>query len=57
MSLLDAGGPLVLKLILEIVMGVDNITLRLLTHSLQMLQMKDALGENVDMVVSYLREL
>ena len=52
---LEAGGPLVLKKTLDIVMYVDDSTLRSLTEALQTLRMKDVAGENMSTIVSYLK--
>ena len=41
------GGPLVLKLMLDIIMDIDDSALRALTQSLQTLRLKDIPGENV----------
>ena len=49
------GGPLVLKLMLDIIMYVDDSALRALTQSLQTLQLKDVPGENMCTAVSYLK--
>jgi len=48
---LDVGGPIVLKIMLEIIMD----TLQSLTQSLQTLRMKDMAGENVGTVMSHLK--
>ena len=52
---LEAGGPLVLKKTLDIVMDVDDPALRSLTEAFQTLRMKDMDGENVGTVVSYIK--
>jgi len=52
---LDTSGPLVLRMMLEIIMDVDDSALRSLTQFLQTLRMKDVAGENVRTVVSYLK--
>ena len=52
---LESGAPLVLKLMLDIVMDVNDSTLRFLTQNLQTLWMKDVPGENVGTIVSYLK--
>ena len=52
---MDMGGPLVLKLMLDIIMDVDDSALQSLTQSLQTLRLKDVPGENVCMAVSYLK--
>ena len=54
-SPLKVGGPLVLKLMLDIVLDVDDYALCSLTQSLQSLQLKDVPGENISIVVSYLK--
>jgi len=51
---LKTGGPLVLKLALDIFIDIDDSALRSLTQNLQNLRMKDLLGENVGTIVSYL---
>ena len=53
---MEIGGPLVLKLMLEIMMDVDDSALRVLTQSLQMIRLKDLPGEYVCTRVSYLKE-
>ena len=52
---IELGGPLVLKLMLDIIMDVDDSALRALTQSLQTLRLKDVPGENVCTAVSYLK--
>ena len=52
---IEAGEPLVLKLMLDIVMNVDKSDLRLLTKNLQTLRLKDIPDENVSTIVSYLK--
>jgi len=52
---LEAGGLLNLKLMLDIIMDVDDSALRVLTENFQRLWMKDVAGENVETVVSYLK--
>jgi len=54
-SLMESSGPLVLKLMLEIIMDVDDSDLRALTTNLQTLRLKDAPGENICTAVSYLK--
>jgi len=54
-KIMESRGPLILKLMLEIIMDVDNSDLRALTTSLQTLWFKDAPGENVCTAVSYLK--
>ena len=54
-SSLESGGPLTLKLMLNLVMDVDEAALRSLIQNLQLLRMKDVAGENVGTVVSYLK--
>ena len=55
MSWKHEGGLLVLKWTLYLVMDVDDLALRSLTHNLQTLRIKDVLGENVRMIISYLK--
>lgn len=55
MSVMESGGPLVLKKTLELIMDVDDVALRSLTEALKRLQMKDVAGENMGTVVSYLK--
>ena len=52
---MEMGGPLVLKLMLDIIMDVDDSALRALTQSLQTLGLKDVPGENVCTSVRYLK--
>ena len=52
---LETGGPLVLKLALDVFMDVDDSALRSLAQNLQNLWMKDVPGENVGAIVSYLK--
>ena len=47
--------PNVLKLILNVVMDVEDLSLHLLVQSLQTLRVKDIEGENVATFVSYLK--
>ena len=54
-SKLESGGPLVLKKTLDSIMDVDDSALRSLTEALHNFRMKDATGENVGTVVSYLK--
>ena len=54
-SLLELGGPLVFKLIINIVLDVEDSALRSMTQSLQTFHLKDVRGENVATVVSYLK--
>ena len=54
-SPLENGGPLVLKMMLDIVMNVDDAVLQSLVQSIQSLRMKEIAGENVGTVVSYLK--
>ena len=53
--MMQMGGPLVLKMMLDIIMDVDDSALRTLTQSLQTLRLKDVPGENVCTPVSYLK--
>ena len=52
---MEMGGSLVLKMMLDIIMDVDDSALRGLTQSLQTLRLKDVPGENVCTAVSYLK--
>ena len=52
---MEIGGPLVLKLMLDIIIDIDDSALRALTQSLQTLRLKDIPGENVCTAVSYLK--
>ena len=45
---LDSGGPLVLKKMMEMLMDVDDNTLRSLTESLQSLCLKDVPGKTLE---------
>ena len=55
MTPLESGSPLVLKLMIDIVMDVDDSALRLLTQNLQTIQMKDVPDKHVGTIVSYLK--
>jgi len=52
---MELGGLLVLKLMLDIIMDVDDSALRKLAQSLQTLRKKDIQGKNVCTAVSYLK--
>ena len=52
---LETGGPLVLKLMFDVVMDVDDAALRALTEGIQKISMKDIPGENIDTLFSYLK--
>ena len=52
---MESGGPLILKLVLDIIMDVDDSTLRAITTLFQTLQLKDGPGKNVCTAVSYLK--
>ena len=52
---MEIGRPLVLKLMLNIIMDVNDSALRALTQILQTLCLKDLPGENVCTAVSYLK--
>merc|ERR1740124_409077 len=54
-SPMESGGPLIFKLMLEIIMDADDSALRVLTKSLQTLQLKDVPGKNICTAVSYLK--
>ena len=54
-SPMESGGPLILKLMLDIIMDVDNSVLRVLTTSLQTLWLKNVPGENIYTAVGYLK--
>ena len=54
-SALESGGPVVLKMILDVVMDIDESSLRSLTQGLQALRLKDVPGEHFGTVVSYLK--
>ena len=56
MSSLEIGGPLVLKLMLDIIVDMDNSSLCSPTQSLQTLRLKDIPVKNVSTVVSYLKD-
>jgi len=53
--LMESGGPLILKLMIEIIMDVNNSALHTLTTSFQNFRLKDEPGENVYKAVSYLK--
>ena len=55
MSIIELDGPLVIKLIPDIVIDVYNITLHLLTHNIENLKMKEISGEFAGTAVSYLK--
>jgi len=55
MSTLKMGGPIILKIMLDVIMGVDDSALRALTESLQHVRMKDIKGENIGTIASYLK--
>ena len=55
MSLLEVGGPFVLKIMFDIIMYVDNSALRFLMENLQNIWMKDISGENIGTTVSYMK--
>lgn len=52
---LESGGPLILKLMFDVVMDVDDAALRVVTEGIQKIRTKDLPGENVDTLVSYLK--
>ena len=52
---MESGGPLILKLVLDIIMDADDSTLRAITTLFQTLQLKDGPGKNVCTAVSYLK--
>ena len=52
-SELESGGPLVFKLMLDVVMDVEDSSLRSLVQLLQSLKLKDIEGENIATIVSY----
>jgi len=52
---MEMGGPLLLRRMLDIIIGVNNSALRALTQSLKTLRLKDVPGENVCTVVIYLK--
>ena len=52
---MDMGVPLVLKLVIDIIMDVDDSALREITQSFQTLCLKDVPGENICTAVSYLK--
>jgi len=47
----EVGGPIILKIMLDVVMDVDDSSLRYLTQSFQTLCLKYVPGENVGTVV------
>ena len=50
--LLELGGPLDFKLMIDIVLDVEDSALRSMTQSLQTMRLKDVPGENVATAVS-----
>ena len=54
-NMMEMGGNLVLKLMLEIIMDINNSALRALTQSLQTLRLNYVPSENVCTTVSYSR--
>ena len=52
---LELGGPLVFKLMIDIVLHVEDSALRSMTQSLQTMRLKDIPGENVATAFSYLK--
>ena len=52
---MEIGGPLVLKIMLDIIMDVDYSALRALTQSLTTLRLKGLLGEIMCTAVRYLK--
>ena len=55
MSTLEMIGPIILKIMLDIIMDVNDSALGVLTENLQNVRMKDIRGENVSTIVSYLK--
>ena len=53
---MEIGGPLVLKLMLNIIIDINDSALRALTQILQTLRLNDIPGENFCMAVSYLKD-
>jgi len=54
-STLEGGGPIGLKLMLDVVMDIDDSSLRSLTQGIQTLRLKDVPGEIFGTVVLYLK--
>ena len=52
---LELGGPLVFKLMTDIVLDVEDSALRSMTQSPQTMRLKDIPGDNVATAVSYLK--
>ena len=52
---LESDGPSILKFMLDIILDINNSSLHSITQSLQALRLKDAPGENISVVVSYLK--
>ena len=52
---MESGGPLVLKIMLDIIICFDNSALRALTQCMQTLRLKDFPGDNVCTSASYLK--
>ena len=54
-SPLEAGVPLILKLMINTVMNIEDSVLRSLTQNLQTICLKDIPGENAGAIASYLK--
>ena len=55
MSTLKMGGPIILKIMLDIIMDVDDSVLQALIETLRNVRMKDIKGDNVGTIASYLK--
>jgi len=52
---LERGGHMVLKMMLEVVMDVEDGSLRSMTEMIKTVRMKDIPGENMGVIASYLK--
>jgi len=52
---MERGGPLVFKLMLDVVIDVEGSPLRSMTDRIKKVQVKDIPGENVDTIIIYLK--
>jgi len=55
MNTLEMGGPIILKIMLDIIMDVDDSARQVLMEILQNIWIKDIKGENAGTIVSYLK--
>ena len=52
---MEKGGPLAFKMMLEVVMDVEDSSLRSMTDRIKTVRMKDIPGENIGTIASYLK--